>query len=50
MSEKSPLEQAAEEMLLIHRKAFEALMISQDCKTLNELAEKAKTVKGGKQS
>lgn len=49
MSEKSPLEQAAEEMLLIHRKAFEALMISQDCKTLDELADKAKTAKEGNQ-
>ena len=53
MSDKSPLEQAADEMISIHRKAFEALIVAQECKTIDELAEKAKeanAAKEGKQS
>lgn len=40
MSEKSPIEQGAEEMIEAHKKAFEALMVSQGCKTIEELQMK----------
>ena len=49
MSEKSPIEQAAEEMIEAHKKAFEALMISQGCKTIEELHAKMIECKEGKQ-
>jgi isopentenyl diphosphate isomerase/L-lactate dehydrogenase-like FMN-dependent dehydrogenase len=45
VSEQSPIEQAAEELVAIHRKAFEQLMAIHGCKSIDELAEKAKAEK-----
>jgi isopentenyl diphosphate isomerase/L-lactate dehydrogenase-like FMN-dependent dehydrogenase len=48
MSEKSPIEQAVDDMIEAHQKALAALMIMQGCKTIEELADKAKEAKEGK--
>jgi isopentenyl diphosphate isomerase/L-lactate dehydrogenase-like FMN-dependent dehydrogenase len=45
VSEQSPIEQAAEELVAIHRKAFEQLMAIHGCKSIDELEEKAKAEK-----
>jgi hypothetical protein len=50
MSEKSPIEQAVDDMIEAHQKAIAALMIMQGCKTVEELDEKAKESKEGKPS